>query len=529
MTHLRHAVRISIARPLSLALAALLFGGCTALPSPEAAPQASADGAKRVQILQTNDVHGHLLPWNRVGGSALLAAYFDSARVRFAGSTVLISGGDDMQGTPISNLSWGRAAIAAENAMGYDAAAVGNHEFDWGQDTLRARIRESRFPWLAANLFVAGTQRQPEWVRPWTMVERGGVRTAVIGIALPETPETVMAGRVDGLEFGPAAPAIDRYAAEARVAGADFVVVTMHVGGICERPGTLPEQESAGCTGEVLEVARQLARPVDLMLAGHRHERMLTWEKGIPVVESISYANAFSITQLERRGGHTSVLYRAIRTPSADSATPNAAVERIVSDWDRAIRPITERVLVSFAVPMPKADTGEFALGDLMADAFRARTGAQASIVNNGSIRQDMPAGPLTYGTLFQLQPFQNALVRVGVTGEQLRRALEAGLTAEGGVNAHVSGLTVAYAPRAPQGSRIRAIRLADGRTVTDADHVTLGLSEFVASGGDRFVSLREGRATSTGLVDLDALIAYLQTLPQPVTPPTGRRWIAVP
>jgi 2',3'-cyclic-nucleotide 2'-phosphodiesterase (5'-nucleotidase family) len=247
--------RTRTAPPLrGLVLATLLAGACAPVPLPPAA--APAPEAKRLRVLHTNDFHGRLLPqtpsWaagRAVGGAAVLAAHFDSARARFAGATLVLSAGDMMQGTAISNLSWGRSSIDVHNASRYDAAALGNHEFDWGQDTLRARIRESRFPWLAANLHVAGTDRHPEWARPWTMVERAGVRVGVIGIALPATPEVVVPGRVAGLDFRAEAPAIDRYAREARAAGADFVVVTMHVGAQCEEAGRGEEAESTGCRG----------------------------------------------------------------------------------------------------------------------------------------------------------------------------------------------------------------------------------------------------------------------------------------
>ncbi|HZG43850.1 MAG TPA: metallophosphoesterase, partial [Longimicrobium sp.] len=136
------------ARTAWLALAAA--AACTPAP-PATAP--APDAAKRVRIVHTNDFHGRLLPQTvsqrAAGGSAVLAAHFDSAAARFGGPTVTLSAGDDMQGTAISNLSWGRATIDAHNAAGYDAAAIGNHEFDWGQDTLAARVRDSRFPWLA--------------------------------------------------------------------------------------------------------------------------------------------------------------------------------------------------------------------------------------------------------------------------------------------------------------------------------------------------------------------------------------------
>ena len=519
-----------LARIPRIAALAAVLGACA--PAAPPAPPAPAP-VPRVRIIHTNDFHGRLLPetpsWaggRKVGGSAALAAHFDSASAQFDGPAIVLSGGDDMQGTAISNLSWGRSTIAAHNAAGYAAAALGNHEFDWGLDTLRARVAESRFPWLAANVYAAGADTQPGWVRPWVMIERGGVRTAVVGAALPSTPEIVMAGRVAGLRFGPAAPAVARAARQARAAGAHFVVAAMHIGADCERPGSAPAEESSGCEGEVLAVADSVDDLVDLIVGGHTHQRVLTTVDGLPVVEARSYSTAFSVTDLELRDGRAVAVRREVRTPYVDEVDPDTAVARIVAEWEARVLPISRREVATLAAPMERG-RGETSLGNLLADAVRSATGAQATLINNGSIRRDLPAGPATYGVLYELQPFQNELVRLEVTGAQLRAALENAL-AEGAPGAHLSGMAVTYDPAAPQGSRVRDIVLEGGRTVRDDDRVTLGLSEFVATGGDRYTSFTQGRLTRTGLVDLDALVAYLQSLPQPVQPPTDSRWRAV-
>jgi 2',3'-cyclic-nucleotide 2'-phosphodiesterase (5'-nucleotidase family) len=518
--------------PLPTAAALLLLGACApAAPAPAPAPEA----AKRVRIVHTNDFHGRLLSTRssstggrEVGGSAVLAAHFDSAAARFAGPTWVLSGGDDMQGTAVSNLSWGRATIDAHNAAGYDAAALGNHEFDWGLDTLRARVRQSRFPWLAANVYAAQADTQPSWIRPWVMLEGRGVRTAVVGAALPTTPEIVMAGRIQGLRFGPAGPAIVRAAREARAAGADFVVAVMHIGALCEQAGSAPEEESRGCGGEVLEVAREVGGDVDLVLGGHTHRRVLTAEGGVPVLEAASYGTAYSMTDLERRGDSVAVLARQVRVPYADEVAPDTAVARIVAQWNADVRPITERAIATLSAPLEDPDFGEYPLGNLLVDAFRSAAGADAGLLNNGAVRRPLPAGQVTYGMLYELQPFQNAIVRQTVTGAQLRAALEVALDDEGRPNAHVSGLVVSYDPSAPRGSRIREIRREDGRVVSDADRLTLGLPEFVATGGDRFAPLVPAPYANLGVVDVDALITYLQSRPQPIAAPSANRWRAV-
>ncbi len=520
--------------PLGVALALLLGSACA--PSPPTPAAAAPSAVKRLRVVHTNDVHGRILPQpprsgetRPAGGAAVLAAHFDSAAARFPGATIFLSAGDDMQGTAISNLSWGRATIAAFNAMGYDAAATGNHEFDWGQDTLRARIRESRFPWLAANLFQAGTGRRPEWVKPYAIVERRGIRVGVVGVALPRTPEVVVPGRVAGLEFRPAAPAIDQAVREVRAAGVDFVVVTMHIGAECRVPGSAPEEESRECEGEMLDVARALTEPVDLVVGGHTHLRVLTTAGTVPVVEAAAHTAEYSVTDLERSGGRTRVTYRAVRTSYADEVTPDTSVARVVGEWEARVRSGSQRTVATLAAELPVTENkrGEYALGNLIADSFRQGAGAEASIINNGSIRRGLPAGPVDYGLIYELQPFQNAIYRVEVTGAQLRAALENALS-RAEVDAHVSGLIVTYDPRAPAGSRVRSVRRSNGSEIGAQERVTLGLSEFMAQGGDRYTSLSAGRRTATGQVDLNVLVDYLRTLPQPVQPPAVGRWRAV-
>jgi 5'-nucleotidase len=417
------------------------------------------------------------------------------------------------------------------NASGYDAAALGNHEFDWGQDTLAARIAESRFPWLAANLYLSSTRRQPEWARPWVLLKRGGVRTAVIGITLPETPAGLPADRLAGLEFGPAIPAIREAAAQARAAGADFVVVLLHVGATCRVPGRVAEEASMDCTGPLLQVADSVHAFVDLVMGGHTHQRVLTTEGGIPVVEAASYGTAYSVTDLEKHGDSVHVRYQGVRTPFADEVRPDSAVEVAIAAWRTRVAPLTERVVATLASNMQDATGGmsaEFPLGILVAEAQRAMAETDVGLVNSSAIRRSLPAGPVTYGMLFELQPFQNQLVRVELSGRELRAVLERALTSEGTPDAQLAGMTVTYVAAAPQGRRIVGIRLADGRPLGDTDRVTLASTDFMVT-SPRYPELQRARVIPTAMKDVDALERYLAKLPSPIQPPPTGRWRTVP
>jgi 5'-nucleotidase len=153
--------------------------------------------------------------------------------------------------------------------------------------------------------------------------------------------------------------------------------------------------------------------------------------------------------------------------------------------------------------------------------------GTDFALMNNGGIRRDLYPGPLTYNTLFELQPFGNSLLRLRVTGAQLKVILERAL-ASGRPGDHVSGLTVRFDAQRPAGDRILELTRADGTPVHPAASYTLILTDYLQGGGDGFAMLRIIPYERTGKTDLDALVDYLKRLPQPVAAPRGERFHAV-
>src|SRR5213083_565916 len=159
-------------------------------------PAVSERDSTVLRVLAINDFHGALeartWPWSNgkpVGGAAALKPWLDSLARECGCATVRVDGGDEMQGTPLSNFAFGRPVIAALNAFALDAAAIGNHEFDWTVDTLRAREHEAHYPFLSANL-TDSAGRVPDFVEPWVQVSHGGARVALIGLTTRTTPET---------------------------------------------------------------------------------------------------------------------------------------------------------------------------------------------------------------------------------------------------------------------------------------------------------------------------------------------------
>ena len=466
-----------------------------------------------LRVLAISDFHGALAtriwPWSggrSVGGSAALKAWLDRLAKDCGCSVVRVDAGDEMQGTPASNFAYGRPMIAAFNASAIDAAAIGDHELDWGVDTLRARVREARYQFVSANLTdTAG--RVPDWVEPWTLITRGGARVAIIGLTTTTTPANTRPRNVGGLVFGDLTTAVRRVLPAARAA-ADFVVVVAHAGDT-----------------EILDLARGLdSASVDLLVAGHTHQLVDTLVHGIPIVQAGTSGQAIAVVDFIRRAGGLGRQVRArLKTPWADSVTPDPALANELSRVQRVADSITSQLVTTLRLNL-RRDGDEYPLGRLIADAYRNMGRADVGVINTDGIRADLVAGPVSYGALSEVLPFRNRVVRLSLSGAVLRDMLEQAL-AGGSPDVHVAGVQVWYDPALASGHRIRRVRLASGRDLETGRTYTVALSDFLVDGGAGFAMLPGLPRVDTGLVDLDAVMAYVSVLRKPVDAPRDERF----
>ena len=234
---------------------------------------ASAAGPVSVTILHTNDFHGRLqADSSGRGGSANIAGVVDLVDKQVgARNVLLLDAGDVYFAAPaISQLLMGESTIDVYNLMGYDLAVFGNHEFDKGQEELAARVAQSNFPWLGANVVLEGTEWDlPPWAEPYQIMTvgkgSGRAKVGVLGLAGEETPEVTLLGTTDGLVFKDLTETILHYRDEI-LAKADALVVVVHMG-----------TSDSGPYKGLVTVAQELidaGKPVDLMIGGHQHQAL---------------------------------------------------------------------------------------------------------------------------------------------------------------------------------------------------------------------------------------------------------------
>jgi 5'-nucleotidase len=487
----------------------LLVAGCVQVtPQPDLAV---------ITVIGTNDVHGELVAQPDRGGITTFSGYVNAVRqARIEdGGLLLVDAGDMWQGTLESNLSEGYSVVEAYNAMGYAAAAIGNHEFDFGplgpksipdsdsdnpQGALQARAAKANFPLLAANLVDATTGRMVEWdnVRASAVVQRAGVVIGVIGVLTESTPATTIAANVRNVRIAPLAAAIEEQAEALRLAGAALVVVVAHAGSRCAEFDDPLDISSCGMDGEIMQVAQALPRGlVDHIVAGHVHQGIAHEVNGIAVTASYSNTRAFSRVDftVDRTSGR--VVDRRIYPPQRIVAgesyegrevIPDEAVMAIaVRAADMAARRRAEPLGVVLEAPASHRTRPESPLGNLMTDAVLQMNDADISIHNIwGGIRAELPEGELTYGDVFRMFPFDNRVTIIDLTGADVR-SIVARQARNRNRAAGFAGMRV-FVSCDSDDMQVRMLR-PDGSEIDDDDVLRVVANDFLLLGGDEVLT----------------------------------------
>ena len=542
-------------RPSRVVAPALIAGSLLLAGSPLSAQDSSSDtdgasGRVTLSIIGTTDLHGRVFPNDGHGGVALLGGYLRNlraARAADGGAVLLLDAGDTFESGILSNISEGALVVDAYNALGYDALAIGNHEFDYGavdtapgeggtpdlRGALKAAAARARFPFLTANVIEAATGRPLDWpnVRPSTLVDAAGLRVGIVGVMTRYGLTRTIAANVQGLDTTALEPAVEREARRLRRRGADVVLVLAHAGGACFGFGDPVDLSSCDDDAEIFRLARRLPPGlVDAIVAGHTHRAVAHEVAGIPIVQAYSHGRAFARLDLTVERGNGVVAARPFPPQAVcaavaddgwscatDDGTPasyEAAPVRPDASIVAAMQPELERVNrwraeplgVTLETPLPRNPDGiESPLGNLFADAILAAVpGADLAIGMGGrraGLRRDLPAGPLTRGPLYDVFAFDNRIVRLTMTAAQVEQALERSFVRGWGGIPGVAGIRVRVACDGIR--RELEIVRPSGTPVGPTETLMVATTDFFVrrTAFDTGVAVQQARLTSSPLV----------------------------
>lgn len=459
---------------------------------------ASAGEALPLTLLHFNDLHGQLDPiedaeaegeaGRRLGGIARLAGLVHSIRAEDpARPVILLFAGDLLQGTVTSTVFLGLPDVGFLTEMGVDAAVMGNHELDYGQEVFREILNQAGFPILAANLEASPSP----FPTPATVILHppGGPRVGILGLVTEELTTTTHPRNTQGIRMQPSAQTAAGWLPWLR-ARSDLVVVLSHLG---------------------LAADRELARTVpgiDLIVGGHNH-RLLEQpllEQGVAILQA--GARGRYLGRLDLRIGNGQIDIQDYRAIPVDERVPeDQSIAAQVAELNARLAEEIEVVVGHSAQVLdasrPVIRRTESNFGNWVGDLARALTGADVALFNGGTFRASIPAGAVRLRDIHQAFPFGNELVTATLSGTQLQQALDRSAALDplddpGGF-LQISGIRLVI-----EDGKAHSVSVGDQPLDRTASYQVV-MPDFLAVGGDGYSELENlPDAKATGLLILD-------------------------
>ncbi len=505
-----------VVRRLLVGLVLTVTAACTVTaPIAPASASVAALADDRIQLLHTDDIHGHL-DYDTItsgsssfkqGGLASLAALVNNLRVRAPQRTLLVDGGDAWQGTFISNANKGEAVTKAMSLMKYDAMAVGNHDFDWGQDVLAQRAKEATFPFLATNVVVTATGKLPSYLKPYIVKDVGIAKVGILGITNPDSNTIVKATSVAGLKFGVPASGIQPFLSELQKQ-ADIIVVVAHIG-----------------SADAAKLARDVPG-IDVIVAGHDHMPVQTArvEGKTTIVDAGAYTQYLGRLEIVVDPA-THKMKDAVRAgelvavAASSKLTPDPEIAALVEARRAEADKYTSRVVgtIKNDLDNPRDECG---LGNMITDGileYGQKQGWKTDVAfyNAAGVRAPLKAGPVNYGQLYQVLPFENTIVSVDLTGDQLKEVLEDASGRAGRLQ--IGGGKWVYRFTNPAGQRVLEATIA-GQPLDPKRLYHVATIDYLLLGGDGHTWFGKGTNVIYGDIEVDAVAAYM-TAHSPLDP----------
>jgi len=488
-------------------------------------------GSRTLTILHSNDIHGHLTPWQgwegdlkgkTVGGLGRLAGAIAQVRRDVGSDVLLLDAGDLFGDTMIADLTQGKALISALNSLDYDALTIGNHEPDFGTEALRVRMSDAKFPTVAANLVERTSGKL--FTKPYVIKNVGGVSVGVLGLAYPKTAWTTAAKNVAEVEFQDPIEAVKTYLPKMRDEGAEVAVVLSHLG---------------------LGGDKQLARAIegiDVIVGGHSHNRMEQAEQvgGTLIVQAGAHGSDLGRLDLTLERGKITAHRRTLLPLDHATVPADAAAERFVQELLEPHRKAMDEVIGEASTWLIRAQTlagqearkrdEESAIDSLFADILREVTKVDIALLPGVGYGVAIPPGSVSAAQLRQMVPHDGKVVTMRLSGSQVIEVLEQAVentftddaAAKVGGMIQVGGIKFRYDPALTKGNRVWHVERVGGEWDLKATY-TVVTNSMLAGGGHKYRTLTKGDQRVEHGSQYELIRDWFAKNSPVATPPSGR------
>lgn len=432
-------------------------------------------------------------------------------------NTITVHAGDMIGGSsPISSLLQDEPTVELMENIGFDVGTVGNHEFDEGVDELLRIINGGdhpkgtkgydgqNFPLVCANCEYKDTGKP--LLPAYEIMDVEGIPVAFIGVVTKSAAGMVMPEGIKDIQFTDEVKAVNEAAKELKQKGIKAIAVLAHM---------TASQNGDTITGESAKLAKEGDDEIDVIFAGHNHEVVNGEVNGKLIVQAFEYGKAVGEVNVTLDRKTKDIVKKSANIQYVDQSGIEKDKEAagILAHYGKEVEPIISEVVGEAGVKMEGgySNDGDTPLGNLIADGMRYSMKSDFAMMNGGGIRQNLEKGPITWGDLFNIQPFGNVLVKLEIKGKDLAEIIEAQISPQFGPDYSISGFSYSYDPVT---YKVVDLKLPDGSDVGLDQTYTLTVNNFMATAtGSKYAPIgRLGKNPETGPEDLEATVAFVKS-----------------
>jgi len=474
---------------------------------------------KEIVILSINDFHGSLAPAGKNAGAVKLADALKTEKAKNPEGTIIVSGGDNYQGSAMSNILYGEPVSAVFKEMGIELSAVGNHEFDWGINRINKWAEDGGFTFVCTNIYDKRTDQPVDWAEPYAIIEKEGVKVGFIGLATPETAYKTKKVYVENYEFRDPVEIITEWIPKVKDAGADIVIALTHLGSFQDKEGNI--------TGEAADLCA--VDGVDAVISAHTHQSVCGLVNSKPLVQAYKYGRSFAkLTFIfdENNKLVSAEPFLDHLYARADTLKDDANTIAIYGKYEEELGPVLGKILGKTTVDLDHDRyAGPSLLGEWTCEIMKDAAGVQIGMTNGGGLRCPVPAGEITAGKLYEVMPFDNYLYTMKLSGADVKSNIEHGIMNDDIGWVQIAGVKVTYNPGAEAGNRITSMVLEDGTPIEMDKYYTVVTNDFMFTGGDNYNFENSKDGLNTFIPIRDAMMEAVEKAG--VISPKKQNWLS--
>ena len=445
-----------------------------------------------VHILYFNDFHGNIAEEitgkKRNMGMAKMVGYVNEYKESHP-NTIVLSGGDNYQGTSDSNLTMGKPVTAMMKGMNTSASAVGNHEFDWGSDKIGTWGKDGNFQYLASNIYDTSTNKPVSWAKPYMVIKKGDLKIGLIGLAHPDTATLTKAKYVQNFEFRDPVKSAQEWVdflnnGKAPEGKPDVIIALTHI-------DSNQDSKSKEVTGNAAKLANEV-KGLDCILSAHSHRSVNGKVNNIPILQAYCYGRAIGQVDIKKSENHKAQINTAIYQGNQikDKIIKNTEADNFYTELQKELEPVKGEVLGTAVEEFThdrSTKGSNTLLGYWACKTMAEKTHAQIAIQNGGGLRRTLEKGKITMGDLYEIMPFDNYLVVMDLPGKDLIKAIDHGINMPKTTDGDFSGLKVEFDSTREYGKQITKITLDDGTLIQPDKKYRVVINDFMFTGGDGY------------------------------------------